>query len=121
MLFALHRSLVKPLEPSSCAAALLGPNALMPAAARSSTMPAQSGASGPTTTSAMSLRAAECDHRRMVGRIERDQFAFLRDAGIARRAVELVDQRARRDLPGQRMLAAAGTEQENVHRPRIAL
>src|SRR5262252_1768179 len=50
MLLALHRSLVKPLEPSSCAPARLGPKALMPAAVRSSTMPAQSGASGPTTT-----------------------------------------------------------------------
>src|SRR5213080_4119004 len=50
MLCALHRSLVKPLEPSSCAAALLGPNVLNPAASRSSTMPATSGASGPTTT-----------------------------------------------------------------------
>src|SRR5215471_16672403 len=53
MLLALHRSLVKPLEPSSCAAARLGPKALMPAAVRSSTMPAQSGASGPTTTRSM--------------------------------------------------------------------
>ena len=43
-------SLVKAFEPSSCAAARRGPNALMPAAARSSTRPATSGASGPTTT-----------------------------------------------------------------------
>src|SRR3954462_4141779 len=50
MLLALQRSLVKPLEPSSRAAALLGPNDLIPAAARSSTIPAASGASGPTTT-----------------------------------------------------------------------
>src|ERR1700750_3073730 len=43
-------SLVKPFELSSCEAALLGPNALIPAAPRSSTMPAASGPSGPTTT-----------------------------------------------------------------------
>ena len=55
MLFALHRSLVKPLEPSSRAAHLVGPNALMPAASRSSTMPAQSGTSGPTTTKSIFL------------------------------------------------------------------
>ncbi len=42
---------MKPLEPSSCAACLPGPNALMPACARSSTIPATSGVSGPTTTS----------------------------------------------------------------------
>src|SRR4029079_767123 len=50
MLNSRQRSLVKPLEPSSCAACLLGPNALMPALARSSTIPATSGVSGPTTT-----------------------------------------------------------------------
>ena len=55
MRLARHRSLVKPLEPSSCAAARLGPKALMPAASRSSTIPAQSGVSGPTTTRSMPL------------------------------------------------------------------
>jgi hypothetical protein len=46
-------SLVKVLDPSSWAAALPGPKALIPAAARSSTMPATSGASGPTTTNSI--------------------------------------------------------------------
>src|SRR5690348_3264907 len=53
MLFALHRSLVKPLEPSSCAAAALGPNTAMPACRSASPTPATSGASGPTTTRSM--------------------------------------------------------------------
>ena len=75
MLLARHRSLVKPFEPSSCAAALVGPNVLMPAAARSSTMPATSGASGPTTTKSILLRLAERDHRRVVGDVERDALA----------------------------------------------
>src|ERR1700761_8471001 len=56
MLNSLQRSLVNPLEPSSCAACLLGPNALMPTAVRSSTMPAASGVSGPTTTRSTALR-----------------------------------------------------------------
>ena len=86
MLFALQRSLVNPFEPSSCAAALLGPNALMPAAVRSSTMPAQSGASGPTTTKSMFCAWQNAITARMVGGIERHQVAFARDAGIARRA-----------------------------------
>src|SRR6187401_1235186 len=43
-------SLVNPLEPSSCAATFEGPNVLIPAVSRSSTTPAQSGPSGPTTT-----------------------------------------------------------------------
>src|SRR5215208_598436 len=40
---AAQSALVNPFEPSSCAATLLGPKALMPAAIRSSTRPANSG------------------------------------------------------------------------------
>ena len=58
---------------------------------------------------------AERDHRPVVGDIERHAFGLLRDAGIAGRAIELVGERARRHLPGQRMLASAGTEDEDVH------
>src|ERR1700712_3263207 len=50
MLLSRHRFLVKAFELSSRPAALVGPNALKPAALRSSTMPAAIGASGPTTT-----------------------------------------------------------------------
>src|SRR5207245_570969 len=53
---SVQSALVNPLEPSSSAACLLGPNALMPTFARSSTMPAASGVSGPTTTSSTALR-----------------------------------------------------------------
>src|SRR5436305_3501271 len=53
MPFARHRSLVKPLEPSSRAAAALGPNTASPAARRASATPATRGASGPTTTRSM--------------------------------------------------------------------
>src|SRR5262249_17795868 len=55
------------------------------------------------------------DHRRVVGDIERHAFGLARDPRIARRAPELCRQRRRCDLPRQRMFAAAGTEQENVH------
>ena len=51
----------------------------------------------------------------MVGDVERDAFGLLRDAGVARRADEPVDQRAGGELPGQRVLASAGAEEENVH------
>src|SRR3954468_4706112 len=50
MLLARHSALVKVFELSSRPAACVGPNALKPAALRSSTMPAAIGASGPTTT-----------------------------------------------------------------------
>ena len=61
------------------------------------------------------VRLGESDHRRMVGGIERHAFGLARDAGIAGRAIELVGERARRHFPGQRVLAPAGTEDEDVH------
>jgi len=49
---------MKALLPSSSAAALLGPKARMPAFSSSSTTPAVSGSSGPTTTKSMVLAFA---------------------------------------------------------------
>ena len=49
-----HRSFRKPLEPSSAAAALLGPKAAIPSPSSASTSPATSGISGPTTTKSTS-------------------------------------------------------------------
>ena len=51
----------------------------------------------------------------MIGNIEHDAFSFPRDAGIARRAPQLGQQRGRGDLPRESMFAATGTEQEDVH------
>ena len=59
--------------------------------------------------------AAERDHGRMVGKIERHADRLARDAGIAGRAIERLGQRARRDLPGQRVFAAAGAKNEDIH------
>src|SRR3954454_6279645 len=56
MLLARHSALVKFFELSSRPAALVGPNALKPAALRSSTTPAATAASGPTTTKSTALR-----------------------------------------------------------------
>src|SRR5215469_14939821 len=52
----MHKSLAKAFEPSSAAAAALGPKAGMPSASRASTRPWTSGASGPTTTKSMRSR-----------------------------------------------------------------
>ncbi len=57
----------------------------------------------------------------MIARIERHTFGVLRDAGIAGCAIELLHQRACRHFPGQRMFAAAGAEQEDIHTVRNAL
>src|SRR5438309_1687855 len=58
MPFTRHKSLVKPLEPSSWAAAALGPNTRMPAARSASATPATNGASGPITTRSIACRCA---------------------------------------------------------------
>ena len=60
--------------------------------------------------------AAKPDYRRMVSEVEGNALRFARDAGIARGADEPVRERACRHLPGQRMLASAGAEEQNVHR-----
>ena len=115
MPYSAQRSLVKPLEPSSCAAARDGPNALMPAASRSSARPATSGASGPITTSPMSFSLQKPMTASMVGDVERHAFGDLRDPGIARRAIEPIEQGALLELPGERMLAAAASDQQHIH------
>ena len=61
------------------------------------------------------LRLAKIGHRGMVGRIEPDQLGVPGDPGVPRGAIEPVDQRTIRELPGQRMLAPAGPEQKQVH------
>src|SRR4029079_7486253 len=58
MPFARHRSVVKPFDPSSCAAAAFGPNTAVPASRSASATPATSGASGPTTTRSIASRFA---------------------------------------------------------------
>ena len=51
-------SLQNAFEPSSCAAALVGPKHRIPAPVSASARPATSGASGPTTTRSMLSRVA---------------------------------------------------------------
>ena len=118
MLNSVQSALVNPLEPSSWAAALLGPNALMPAAARSSTIPATSGVSGPTTTKSTLLVLQKSITAGWSVMSSGDAFGLVGDAGIARRAPQFGQQRRSGDLPRQSVFAAAGTEQEDVHEYR---
>src|SRR5262249_61911035 len=64
---------------------------------------------------------AKIDHRGMVGWIERNELRLPGDPGIAGGAVQPVPERARGDLPGERMLAPAGTEEEQIHAGACAL
>ena len=111
-------ALVKPFDPSSCAAARDGPKAGMPAAARSSTMPGDQ----------RRLRADHHEVDLVVARqkattaawsadVERDELGVLGDAGIARRREEPRQLRRLRELPGERMLAAARADEEHIHAP----
>ena len=60
-------------------------------------------------------RAAEGDHRAVVGDVEADQLGAFRDAGIARRGIEPGEPRRLRELPGKRMLPSARADEEDVH------
>ena len=110
-----QRSLVKPFEPSSCAAACDGPNTLMPPPARSSASPATSGASGPTTTKPMSFSRQKLDHAAWSPTSSRHAVGDLGDAGIARRADRAGRSSGLAELPGQRVLAPARADQQDVH------
>ena len=63
----------------------------------------------------MLFSLAERDHWPRSRDVERDAFGHLGDAGIAGRAAELVHSGRGRDRPGQRMLAAAAAEDQDVH------
>ena len=110
-----QRSFMKPLEPSSAAAAALGPKALMPAASSRSTSPATSGASGPTTTKSIFCSLAKADEPGDIVGGDGDAFGLRGDAGIARGAKKLGRKRRGGDRPAQRMLAAARSDHQNPH------
>ena len=61
------------------------------------------------------LVPAESDNRAVIGTIERSAFGLPGDPRIARRAIDPVRQRARRDLPGERMFASTATDEKDVH------
>ena len=58
---------------------------------------------------------AKGDDRVVVGDIDVDTFRLSGNAGIAGRAIELVENRGGGDLPSQRMLASAGADQKHIH------
>src|SRR5690606_25816519 len=57
----------------------------------------------------------EREHRRVVGRIERDASRKLSNARLPWGSIELGQRRAGAQGPGQRMLAPAAADQKNVH------
>ena len=62
---------------------------------------------------------AECDHGFVVGDVECDDFCIVRDASIPGRAIQPPYQRAGGDLPRQRVLAAAGSDEKDIHQREV--
>jgi hypothetical protein len=113
-------ALAKSLELSSWAAACVGPKILSPAARNASTTPAASGASGPTTVSAIRCSCANATKSALVVKLTLTRPGSSAGAGIARRDKNLGDPRRLRQFPRQRMLASAAPNDEKVHRARAA-
>ena len=63
---------------------------------------------------------AKRNDRGVIFDIERDAFSVARDARIAGRAIEPIGQRARRHFPGERVLASAGAEKQDIHGADLA-
>ena len=108
--------LANDFEPSMAAARRLGPKQAMPDARSASATPATSGASGPITTRSAPIARASAGHLPGVGDVDRVQLGERGDArdcpGAACRPVTLGIGGQR---PGQRVLAAAGAEEEDSH------
>ena len=83
---ARRSALVKAFEPSSRAAAALGPKALIPAASSRSTIPSTRGNSGPTTTRSIAPLPRQGHDAVQVVHRQPDALGDLRDPGIARGA-----------------------------------
>src|SRR6476661_911777 len=91
-----QRSLVKPFEPSSLAAACDGRRF------------------GPDDHEANLPLLAEAGDRVVIANIERCELRDPGDPGIARGAIESIKERALLELPGKRVLAASSTYQQHV-------
>ena len=87
-----------------------------PAARRRSASPATSGASGPTTTRSTPWPVANATSPSRIVDHEVQAARVARDARVAGRGPQMLEQRALRDLPGQRVLATAGADQQDSHR-----
>ncbi len=87
-----------------------------PRRVNSSTTPSVSGNSGPTTVRSGCSRVASAVDRIQTLQIRGKAFRVVRDPAIARRAIKLRNPRRLPQLPHQRMLAPAATEDKNFHK-----
>src|SRR5262249_33042471 len=64
---------------------------------------------------------AKRDDCRVISRVERNAFRFLRDAGIAGCTKQPTGERTSCHLPGERVLTSTGAEKQNIHLVSIGL
>jgi hypothetical protein len=100
---------MKPLEPSSLAAAALGPKALTPSWVRRSTR------LGADDDEVDGLFLGQRDNTLDILRAHGQASGLLGNAGIAGRCIDLLAQRRGGDRPDQRVLAPAAADHENFH------
>ena len=105
----------KVFEPSSCAAALPGPNTGMPRSRSASATPATSGASGPITTRSIAFVVRELGDGGGVVRVEVDDRRVRGDAGVAGGGEDLVRGLLRAQREDDGVLARARAEDEDLH------
>ena len=106
------KRLAKSLELSSCAARRVGPKILRPAARNVSTIPAASGASGPTTVSSTDSFLAKLDQLVDAGDRHVVETIFPRCTGVARRHIDACDAPRLRQTPGDGVLTAAAADNQ---------
>jgi hypothetical protein len=105
------KRLAKSFELSSCAASLVGPKIFRPRARKRLTIPAASGASGPTTVSMTFFPLAKSASAS--GSVSGTFSSRLaRRAGVARRDENLLQAGRLRQAPGQGVFATAGTDDQ---------
>ena len=109
---------------SSCAAAAVGPQQRMPAAARASANPAASGASGPGNTRSIDWSTAKLTNGRHVQLTSMATFsAMVAVPGFPGATKSFVSKGLAEKRPGESVLASARADQQNPHvltRPSFA-
>ena len=114
------KALVKALEVSSRAAGAVGPKQGMPARASRSARPRSSAASGPITTRSAAISAGQRDQAVDVVGLTGRSSPSAAMPGLPGASDQPRQQRRLGDLPGQRVLAPAGADQEDVHGRRVS-
>ena len=113
-------ALAKSLELSSCAAACVGPKIFSPAARKASTTPVGERRFRADDRQHDALRVGESDQLGDGGERDVGHARLARGAGIAGRDEHFAHALRLRDLPRQRVLAAAAADDQYVHRAATA-